>query len=70
MTITVIEANMTGFQHAVINRVTINMLLNMPTIDCVNLFCSKSHYETLKISDSREFLLIEADIFHLQLLII
>lgn len=53
MTITVIEANMTGFQHAVINRVTINMLLNMPTIDCVNLFCSKSHYETLKISDSR-----------------
>lgn len=51
MNITVIEANMTGLQHSVINRLILNMLNSMVDVKKISLYCSSSHYSALSIKN-------------------
>lgn len=53
MTISLVEANMTGLQHSVINRIVVRMLLMDSDIEHINLCCSQAHYEALNIKDPR-----------------
>lgn len=49
MKLTVIEANMTGLQHSVINRLMITMLSDNEKVESMKLYCSKEHFNALNV---------------------
>lgn len=48
MTFTIIEANMTGLQHSPVNSF-VCMMISKVAKEKVNIYCSKEHFEILKI---------------------
>lgn len=50
MKISIIEANMTGWQHVPINSHIINIISSIFPTEDIHLFCSKEHYNNLDIN--------------------